>query len=262
MKKRNLTQVHNSKQISSGGFSSVVLGIIDNDDDVIVKLINPSEGNINILDKEKRRKKFENMTDNFSNEKDLVSSLSHKNIIKDVDCELPFLSPLKSEDIDLYEIAKNQFICYEFADQTLNSLIQQRNLSEFYAVYIIRQLSKALSYLHNDVLDRRIIIHGDLKPDNIFIHKCGRVKIGDFGSARMELPYLWTSPKTVTPFYMAPETVQNKIDSSCDIWACGVIFLELLIGSKKLRELLNGENLYELTSSSTSKIIDILKKRG
>jgi serine/threonine protein kinase/tetratricopeptide (TPR) repeat protein len=88
------------------------------------------------------------------------------------------------------------------------------------------------------------IIHRDIKPENLILTSDGRVKILDFGLARMApeppagletgpyLPALTASGVVVgTPAYMAPEQVSgDKVDARCDLFALGSVLYEALIG--------------------------------
>jgi hypothetical protein len=90
-------------------------------------------------------------------------------------------------------------------------------------------LCEALQFAHE-----RGIVHRDIKPENLLLDKAGRVKIADFGVARMlgAETQLAEESAAGTPGYMAPEqtTSPERVDSRADIYSLGVVFYEMLTG--------------------------------
>ena len=87
----------------------------------------------------------------------------------------------------------------------------------------------ALEHAH-----RHGVIHRDMKPANVILLNDGRLKIADFGVARLESSEM-TRVGTVlgTPAYMAPEQLMGMaVDGRADLFSCGVILYQLLTGSK------------------------------
>lgn len=83
------------------------------------------------------------------------------------------------------------------------------------------------------------IIHRDIKPDNLFIQRSGRVKILDFGISKFD-PSL-TGEKQLTgdltlgtPYYMAPEQTSNtsSVDQRADVYALGIVLYECVTGRR------------------------------
>ncbi len=82
------------------------------------------------------------------------------------------------------------------------------------------------------------VIHRDLKPDNLFLHKNGQLKLLDFGIARLKevnAPDTTTRTGSLmgTPAFMAPEQARgrwNDVDARTDLWAVGAIMFTLLTG--------------------------------
>jgi len=76
-------------------------------------------------------------------------------------------------------------------------------------------------------------MHRDLKPQNIMLchdKNFHNIKIVDFGISQHFKPYSEFDEKIGTPHYMAPEVLEGKYTSQCDIWSIGVILFNLLFG--------------------------------
>ena len=94
---------------------------------------------------------------------------------------------------------------------------------------IIRQLLDPLGYFHDEG-----VIHRDIKPSNILINIDGRIKLGDFGIARIEASELTKLGDVLgTSYYMAPEQfLSTDVDALADLYSVGVVAYELLTGQK------------------------------
>jgi eukaryotic-like serine/threonine-protein kinase len=94
---------------------------------------------------------------------------------------------------------------------------------------IMCELLDALNHAHSNG-----VVHRDMKPANIILLAGGRVKVADFGIARIETSEL-TQAGTVlgTPSYMSPEQFLGQpVDGRSDIFSCGVILYQFLTGEK------------------------------
>jgi serine/threonine-protein kinase len=114
--------------------------------------------------------------------------------------------------------------------KTLARHLQQEVAYEIREVgEIIRQLLDALGHAH-----AAGVIHRDVKPSNILINNDGRIKVSDFGIARIESSQLTQVGDVLgTPHYMAPEQFMGTdIGLQADLYSVGVIAYELLTGRK------------------------------
>jgi serine/threonine-protein kinase len=94
---------------------------------------------------------------------------------------------------------------------------------------IMGEILSALSHAHGHG-----VVHRDLKPSNLIVLPDGRIKIADFGIARVEKSEL-TQEGTVmgTPSYMSPEQFMgHAVDRRSDLFSCGVILYQFLTGEK------------------------------
>jgi serine/threonine-protein kinase len=96
-------------------------------------------------------------------------------------------------------------------------------------VSIMAQLLDALAYAH-----QQGVWHRDIKPANVIIMRSGKLKIADFGIARVDSSNLTHVGAVMgTPGYMAPEQYSgNPVDWRADLFAAGVVMYELITGVK------------------------------
>lgn len=130
------------------------------------------------------------------------------------------------------------FIAMEYVRGTnLKAVLQSdQPLSLGAVVDIVSQVADALDYAHT-----HRVIHRDIKPANLLITGDNRVKITDFGIARLDTSNLTQEGQLLgTPNYMAPEQIQGKeVDHRADLFALGVVLYEMLTRHKPFQ----GENL-------------------
>ena len=109
------------------------------------------------------------------------------------------------------------------------------------ALRIMRDLLAALDYAHACG-----VVHRDIKPANLIVEPGGRVKLGDFGVARMQDSGEATRTQgglIGTPKYMSPEQTQGlKVDGRSDLFSAGVVLYQLLTGQSPF----DGNNLFTI----------------
>jgi tRNA A-37 threonylcarbamoyl transferase component Bud32 len=128
------------------------------------------------------------------------------------------------------------YLVMEYVDGvTLRDAMRERKLSPAEALAIVPQICDALEYAHGQG-----VVHRDVKPENILLGRDGRVKIADFGLAKVTDPagvsLTGTRQAMGTPHYMAPEQWEKpgEVDHRADIYALGVVLYELLTGELPL----------------------------
>jgi serine/threonine protein kinase len=155
----------------------------------------------------------------FGREARALAAMNHPHIVNVYDFgQLPTLSYFVMEYVD---------------GVNLRQLQQAARLSPREALAIVPQVCEALQFAHD-----RGIVHRDIKPENILVDKQGRVKIADFGLAKLIRPEAGgialteTRHAVGTPQYMAPEQVEKpqSVDHRADIYSLGVVFYEMLTG--------------------------------
>src|SRR5437016_6210989 len=115
--------------------------------------------------------------------------------------------------------------------------MQSGVLSAALALQIIPQVCDALRYAHDEG-----VVHRDIKPENILLDRKGRVKIADFGLAKIVgltpayLTLTGTHEVMGTLYYMAPEQLKrtHRVDHRADLYSLGVVFYEMLTGELPL----------------------------
>jgi tRNA A-37 threonylcarbamoyl transferase component Bud32 len=161
--------------------------------------------------------------DRFQREARALARLNHPNIVA------------------VYEFGQTagfHFFIMEYVEGvTLRELVRGQKVAPAQALQIIPQICEALQFAHDAG-----VVHRDIKPENILIDTTGRVKIADFGLAKILAGNVAESAITKighsmgTPHYMAPEQVEKpaQVDHRADIYSLGVVFYELLTGELPL----------------------------
>jgi tRNA A-37 threonylcarbamoyl transferase component Bud32 len=130
--------------------------------------------------------------------------------------------------------SENCYLVMEYIDGVnLRQTMQAGKLSPAEALAIVPQICDALQYAHDQG-----VVHRDIKPENVLLDRLGRVKIADFGLAKLlginpdSMTLTLTQHVVGTPRYMAPEQIDKPttVDHRADIYSLGVVIYEMLTG--------------------------------
>lgn len=195
------------KLLGRGGMGAVYLAtrIDDFEKEVAVKIIPPLENR-------------PNSAENFRRERQILARLSHPNIAQILD----------GGTTD----ANTPFIVMEYVDGLpLNRFCLEKNLNLHEKLKLFQEVCAAVSYAHQN-----LVVHRDLKPNNILVCDDKTVKLLDFGIAKMldSDTFGTNENKTfdgnaLTLEYASPEQINgDNITVSSDVYSLGVILYELL----------------------------------
>lgn len=158
-----------------------------------------------------------NFLDRFEREAKALAKLTHPNIVAVYDFG-------HTEDGLAY------FMMEYIHGLNLREAMQSMPIDVPYALEIVRATAEALQYAHS-----KGIVHRDIKPENILLSDDGRIKLADFGIAKInnsrnDRRITATRQVLGTVHYLAPEQLEspNEVDHRIDIYALGVILYELL----------------------------------
>ena len=148
--------------------------------------------------------------------------------------EVSLLKQLKHCNIvtlhDIISTSRTLTLVFEFVDRDLSRYMEQcdHRISRVNVCLFLYQLLRALSYCHS-----KMILHRDLKPQNILISSIGELKLADFGLARAKsIPTKTFTDEVVTLWYRPPDVLLGNTDygTSIDMWGVGCIFFEMIAG--------------------------------
>ncbi len=197
------------KKIGDGGMGSVYLCHRKHDNfmqKVAIKLLNNVKNSQEIIHR-------------FNQEKQILAELEHNNIAQFID------TGHLSDD--------TPFVVMEYTPGlTIDSYCSEHQLSVKQKLDLFLQLCSAVQHAHQN-----LIIHRDIKPNNILVSENGTVKLIDFGIAKYmsgdDDLNTQTGQHVMTPAYASPEQLLRKnLNTSTDIYSLGLILYEILTGKR------------------------------
>ncbi len=188
-----------------------------------------------------------NFEERFNREARALARLHHPNIVTVFEFGR---TPPQTPDAIPHLLPSLHFFIMEFVDgANLRQLAKAGCLAPREALQIIPQICDALQYAHDEG-----VVHRDIKPENVLVDRKGRVKIADFGLAKIlgqdvdSLRLTAEGQVMGTPHYMAPEQVEKPltVDHRADIYALGVVFYEMLTGDLPIGKFSPPSRKYQL----------------
>ena len=198
--------------------------------------------------------------DRFQREAESLASLNHPNIvtihsIESVDVGAPLAGAREGTSPSPTHQDTIRFLTMELVEGlTLSEMVAKGGLKLDQLFDIAVPLADALSAAHD-----KGVVHRDLKPSNVMVTADGRVKVLDFGLAKLleEEPDLMATEMATEPLtqegmamgtmpYMSPEQVQGKpVDHRSDIFSLGIVLYEMTTGKRPFQ----GETSADVVSS-------------
>jgi len=152
----------------------------------------------------------------FIQEARVVGQLSHPSIIT-------------LHDMGVDEATQTPYLVMEYLEgQPLDRILEKGSVPYPRACAWAADAACALGVAH-----RKGVIHGDVKPGNMLITDDGRVKLMDFGMARLASHDSKATPLVGTPAYWCPEQILGKPqDARSDLFSLGVVLYEMVTGKR------------------------------
>ena len=197
-------------EIARGGMGLVFKGHRDDAEfnkDVAIKLVRGTGDQARLIER-------------FKAERQILATLDHPKIARLIDGGTT--------------VEGAPFLVMEFVDgEPITAYAARHALDVNARLDLFRSVCAAVHFAH-----QRLVVHRDLKPNNIFVNQQGEVKLLDFGIAKMleatvadGTPDAATTMLAMTPAYASPEQIRNEpITTASDVYALGVVLYEFLTG--------------------------------
>jgi TonB family protein len=168
------------------------------------------------LDIPRHSPQYKSFIDRFYHEARISGTLSHPNIVT---------------LFDIGEEGGVPYLAMEFVEgETLASILEKgARFNPERVISLVSQIASAVDYAHS-----KGVIHRDIKPSNLILYEADRVKVTDFGIAKLVDTEMTQSGTLLgTPAYMSPEQAMgDKLDGRSDIFSLGVCAFEMLSGEQ------------------------------
>ncbi|HVR69504.1 MAG TPA: TonB family protein [Vicinamibacteria bacterium] len=168
------------------------------------------------LDIPRTSPQYKSFIDRFYHEARISGTLSHPNIVT---------------LFDIGEEGGVPYLAMEFVEgDTLASILEKgARFNPERVISLVSQIASAVDYAHS-----KGVIHRDIKPSNLILYQADRVKVTDFGIAKLADAEMTQSGTLLgTPAYMSPEQAMGeKLDGRSDIFSLGVCAFEMLSGEQ------------------------------
>ncbi len=162
-----------------------------------------------------------NLHRRFEQERQILATLNHENIARLLDGGTS-------------ETGQPYFVMERIDGMPITTYCDEHRLSVDERLRLFETVCEAVHYAHQN-----LVVHRDLKPSNIFVTKDGRLKLLDFGIAKLlggdqpDTLLTQTGGRVFTPAYASPEQLTGgSISTASDVYALGIILYELLTGRR------------------------------
>src|SRR4051812_5666157 len=168
------------------------------------------------LDIPRQSAQYKSFIERFYHEARISGTLSHPNIVT---------------LFDIGEEGGLPYLAMEFVEgETIASIVERGlRFKPEKVIGLVSQVASAIDYAHT-----KGVIHRDIKPSNLILYDTDRVKVTDFGIAKLVDAEMTQSGTLLgTPSYMSPEQAMgDKLDGRSDIFSLGVCAFEMLCGEQ------------------------------